>query len=99
MSHAIYPLAAIDPASETFAKDCTSVAKVFIAEPADNKDAHWVEAARDLMTSLIIWESRNEDAADGQSPKKPAKKPDVDQQSGKRREVNDKDYKDNHHLR
>lgn len=29
----------------------------------------------------------------------PAKKPDVDQQSGKRREGNDKDYKDNDYLR
>jgi len=53
------PLATIDPNSETFAEDCFTIAEAFVVERPEGRDAHWVESARDLIATLIMWECRD----------------------------------------
>lgn len=55
------PLASIDPDTEFFVEDCLTIADAYVVDNAGTQDKHWVEAARDLLTALIMFECTHED--------------------------------------
>jgi type IV secretion system protein VirD4 len=48
------PLAGLDPDSPTFLDDATGLAEALIE--AEEKDPHWSDSARSLVTAFLMWE-------------------------------------------
>ncbi len=50
------PLASLDPASQTFVDDAAGIGEALIRVDPGEKDPHWSESARGLLTALVMWE-------------------------------------------
>jgi type IV secretion system protein VirD4 len=50
------PLAALDPDDPTFVDDATGIGEALVKADPNEKDPHWSDSARSLLTALIMWE-------------------------------------------
>ncbi|MGD0192892.1 MAG: type IV secretory system conjugative DNA transfer family protein [Rhizomicrobium sp.] len=50
------PLALLDPDAATFVDDASGIAEALVKIDPGEKDPHWSESARSLITALIMWE-------------------------------------------
>ena len=50
------PLTGLDAASESFPEDAYAIAEAYVEDREGMHDAHWIESARDLVASLILFE-------------------------------------------
>ncbi len=60
------PLISLDPDAPTFVDDATGLGEALIKIDPNEKDPHWSDSARGLLTALIMWEvklARNENRA------------------------------------
>jgi type IV secretion system protein VirD4 len=52
------PLASLDPDSSTFVDDAAGLAEALVKIDPNEKDPHWSDSARGLLTALIMWEAK-----------------------------------------
>jgi type IV secretion system protein VirD4 len=50
------PLAALDPQSAAFVDDAAGLGEALVKSDSGEKDPHWSNSARALLTALIMWE-------------------------------------------
>jgi type IV secretion system protein VirD4 len=50
------PLAALDPDDATFVDDASGIGEALVMIDPNEKDPHWSDSARSLLTALIMWE-------------------------------------------
>lgn len=51
------PLAALDPDAPTFVDDATGLGEALIKPDPGERDPHWSDSARNLLTALVMWET------------------------------------------
>ena len=66
-SHGFNPLLGLDPRSQSFITEATSIAAALIEVDPRSREPHWSQSAQDLLCALIMWECLTA-ARDGRVP-------------------------------